>query len=1181
VKLVFQNFCFVFILFGFFQITWGQTGHFQVDSNTIGLWRFDEGSGTTINDESSNNLDLILSGGAWVDGVEGKAVDFNGINDFAYHEDNALLENMTNQYTIEAVVWVDAFGGTWDHIADKGGMYAASFYYGTPAMYAKGVGGDWWTPQDSLGPIGKWINFTAVYDGSKQEIYIDGRLWSSRTASGNISKVNNLRFRIAAGDAGGSEGHYLNGKIDEVRVSNIARTPQGAPGGAIFPSDSNTIALWRFNEGSGDSIFDASGNGNDGAITGASWVSSPNGNALSFDGIDDYVRVAHQAIQVQNLTQLTLECVVKVSTVPTTGRNFLSKWGPGSSSDDAYGLGFSGAPAYVAMGLNNGSHQFLGVDTNPSPNQWVTYSAVYENGAMRIYFDETLVASSTVSSGSIQTITEDILIGVVDGGGGMGNWLDGEIDEIRISNIARYPSETTPTPCVSWPKNEKGFWDFNQGTGSILSDQSGLGNHGVISNATWTVGIEGGGLAFNGQGTYVTIPDNSSLKGMNELTIEAWFKSSVNPVPGGRTGTIVSKASYSGLGGNAYYIRTDGDFGIRYSVCDGAWCDNFWNLSLPSVGVWHYAVLTWEAGKPLKAYLDGDQIGTGDYSLTGPVANLTHVVNIGATDDSVASPYFNGVIDEVRISTAIVCSSRVKFIWDSLSPGGGSPVAPVLINYTPDPTTDKTPTLVWNSVASATNYNILIDTNNSFSSPIINANSGGGTSFTPSSELPLGKIYWKVSSNLDYTLYSSADDFTIEDSTSFVAPPVIIAFTPDPTTDRTPTLSWNLVGGASNYNVLADNNSDFSSPEINTITGNVSAYTPTTNLPTGRIYWKVSSNLDYSIYSTVDNFLINTLPNAPIIIPYTPDPTLDRTPTLQWVTVSGAGNYKIEISVSVAFDTAISGITTSGGAFTPTTDLPLGAIYWRVSNSLGSYLNWSIVDSLVIVAPVNAPDMTAFGYTTTTNPHPLVSWTQVSGAEFYKIQSAPVGDFSSGLRELVVSDTTQYTWAVDSLGLGNNFFRISSDLDFNVFSSPETLEVVNFRPPSILAPEEMMEVTRGDSLVWTSSVDASADTNWYEVVISISNDFSDTLFAGRVESPKVSIGDLDGVMDSFPELTPLFWKVTAHNSWGVQSNSSLTASFVIQKTVALGFYASRTPLSNSLSAFPNPFNPTLRVNFFD
>src|SRR5207249_519787 len=56
------------------------------------------------------------------------------------------------------------------------------------------------------------------------------------------------------------------------------------------------VAAYSFDEGSGTLALDSSGNKNRGAVTNATWTASGHsGNALSFDGTSDYVRVSNSA----------------------------------------------------------------------------------------------------------------------------------------------------------------------------------------------------------------------------------------------------------------------------------------------------------------------------------------------------------------------------------------------------------------------------------------------------------------------------------------------------------------------------------------------------------------------------------------------------------------------------------------------------------------------------------------------------------------------------------------------------------------------------------------------------------------------------------------------------------------------------------------------------------------------
>jgi len=55
------------------------------------------------------------------------------------------------------------------------------------------------------------------------------------------------------------------------------------------PSSANLIGWWTFDEGTGEIAVDSSGNGNDGALYGATWASGFYGSALEFNGNDAYI----------------------------------------------------------------------------------------------------------------------------------------------------------------------------------------------------------------------------------------------------------------------------------------------------------------------------------------------------------------------------------------------------------------------------------------------------------------------------------------------------------------------------------------------------------------------------------------------------------------------------------------------------------------------------------------------------------------------------------------------------------------------------------------------------------------------------------------------------------------------------------------------------------------------------
>ena len=119
--------------------------------------------------------------------------------------------------------------------------------------------------------LNQWYNLAVTYNGSIMKMFLDGNLIQETAATGLIAS-NTYPLTI-----GGQNGNFwnrnLNGQIDEVRISSIARYSTNFTPTTYFDYDDNTIALYHFNEGVGDTVFDSSGNNLNGIIYGGEWSS--------------------------------------------------------------------------------------------------------------------------------------------------------------------------------------------------------------------------------------------------------------------------------------------------------------------------------------------------------------------------------------------------------------------------------------------------------------------------------------------------------------------------------------------------------------------------------------------------------------------------------------------------------------------------------------------------------------------------------------------------------------------------------------------------------------------------------------------------------------------------------------------------------------------------------------------
>ena len=70
-----------------------------------------------------------------------------------------------------------------------------------------------------------------------------------------------------------------------------------------------------------------------------------------------------------------------------------------------------------------------------------------------------------------------------------------------------------------------GWWKADDGSGSTLSDASGLGNDATTAgNPTWITGRVGGAIRFDGTGDYATVADNATLDITDQITMSAWIR---------------------------------------------------------------------------------------------------------------------------------------------------------------------------------------------------------------------------------------------------------------------------------------------------------------------------------------------------------------------------------------------------------------------------------------------------------------------------------------------------------------------------------------------------------------------------------------------------------------------------------------------------------------------------------
>jgi hypothetical protein len=191
--------------------------------------------------------------------------------------------NFRDAITVEAWVSPNTLGAFRTIIGnyDNGSMgFLLRIDGGFPTFWiGTGDGTTWNFAQSPTSiPVNSWSHIAGTLDGNTLSIYVNGVLMKSKTVSGTIWPSANS-IKIGGSLAGSDE--YMDGVIDELRIWSQSRTQaeiQGSMYSELTGTESGLLAYYDFNEGSGTTLNDGSGN----AYNSTGWV----GNPTWVDGLD-------------------------------------------------------------------------------------------------------------------------------------------------------------------------------------------------------------------------------------------------------------------------------------------------------------------------------------------------------------------------------------------------------------------------------------------------------------------------------------------------------------------------------------------------------------------------------------------------------------------------------------------------------------------------------------------------------------------------------------------------------------------------------------------------------------------------------------------------------------------------------------------------------------------------------
>lgn len=360
------------------------------------------------------------------------------------------------------------------------------------------------TASDNVGVAGVQFLLDGAALGAEDTLAPYSVSWST-TATANGSHVLTARARDAATNTTTSA---------EVTITVENTGP------------ANLVVGYAFDEGSGTTAIDASGNGLNGTLSAATWTTSGHfGGALSFNGTSALVTVADHAL-LDLTTGMTLQAWV-YPTALSAYRTVILKERP---ADLAYALyAHDGAPRPSAW-ITAGTPATATGTTALPLNTWTHLATTYDGAILRLYVNGVQVGSQA-HTGSLFVSGNALRIG---GNTIWGEYFQGRLDEVRVYSRAlsaaeiqssmNTPISAPPPPPTTWsisgsitPSSAgNGASVSITGAGSASTTADANGNYTVsgLVNGAYTVTPSKAGFTFTPVNRSVSI-SGSNMSGIN------------------------------------------------------------------------------------------------------------------------------------------------------------------------------------------------------------------------------------------------------------------------------------------------------------------------------------------------------------------------------------------------------------------------------------------------------------------------------------------------------------------------------------------------------------------------------------------------------------------------------------------------------------------------------------------
>ncbi len=213
-----------------------------------------------------------------------------------------------------------------------------------------------------------------------------------------------------------------------------------------------------------------------------------NTNSLDFDGTDDFINLGTNLNSIFSANTWSISTYLYYNSNTGFDAFFSSGW--------PVQMYLNGNKIEIYLSSDNSNNYLPGANgftsnTTLTNNTWYNIVFTRDGNNNKIYINGVLDATS-VSSGNVATTTGSVPVEIGSIGGSWtapSYYFDGRIDQLGLWSSALSQQELQnymSTPPTGNETGLVGYWNFNEGSGSIVTDLTSNGNNGSINGASWS-----------------------------------------------------------------------------------------------------------------------------------------------------------------------------------------------------------------------------------------------------------------------------------------------------------------------------------------------------------------------------------------------------------------------------------------------------------------------------------------------------------------------------------------------------------------------------------------------------------------------------------------------------------------------------------------------------------------------